>query len=369
LRVDFNVPIEKGIILDDFRIQKSLSTIKYLIEQKAKVILMSHLGNPGEKMDPIFNYLRKILKIEKALDCIGEEIVEKTKELEPGTCLLLENLRKYEEETKNDREFSKELAKLGDIYINEAFSCSHRLHSSIVGITEFLPSGCGFLLEKEVRILSKAIENPLKPLVCIIGGVKIDTKIKLIKNLLKKSDELILGGELANTILRVQGICIGEWPEEKIVNQIQSIDLSQKKVHLPVDVLASPDKSGKIYVRESSLAKVRKDELLLDIGPESIKLFSQIIKKAETIILAGPLGYFENPLFEKGTKEIAKAIIKNNSAYKIAGGGDTLFSLSKFDLERGFDHISTGGGAMLAFLSGEKLPGLIALENEDKKLR
>ncbi len=368
LRCDFNVPIKDGIVQDDFRIQKSLETINYLIEQKAKIILMTHLGDPEQSIEPVFDYLKKIIKVEKGF-VFNQELIKKTKELEPGTCLLLENLRMNSGETENDRDFSQQLSELGDIYINEAFSCSHRLHSSIVGVTEFLPSGIGFLFEKEIKVLSKAIQDPLRPLVSIIGGVKIDTKIKLIQNLLKNSDELILGGGLANTILRVQGICIGQWPEEKIVNQIERINLAQKKVHLPVDVLASPDKSGKDYVRESSLAKVRKDELLLDIGPESIKLFTEVIKKAKTIILAGPLGYFENSLFEKGTKEIAQAIVKNNSAYKIAGGGDTIFSLVKFDLARGFDHVSTGGGAMLSFLSGENLPGLIALENENKKSR
>ncbi len=368
VRCDFNVPLEDGVVQNDFRIKKTLPTIQYLIENKAKVILATHVGDPKGKfdksltIDPIFEHLAKIIKIEKASDCIGQDVIEKTNQIEPGTCLLLENLRFHPGEQENNREFSEELSKVADIYINEAFSCSHRLHSSIVGITEFLPSGAGFLLEKEIKVLSKAIEDPIKPLVCVVGGVKIETRIKLIKNLLEKSDNLILGGELANTILRVNGIYVGNLPDEKIIKEVKGINFSSKKVHLPVDVLASPDKTGKVYIRKSSIGKARKEEMLLDIGPESIKLFSEIIKKAKTIIFAGPLGFFENPLFEKGTKEVGEAIIKNHTAYKIVGGGDTLFAINKFNLEKGFDHISTGGGAMLTFLSGEELPGIIALK-------
>ncbi len=371
VRCDFNVPLKEGVIEDDFRIKKALPTIEYLVKNGAKVILMTHLGKPegkvvnSLKVKPIFDYLSKIFSIQES--SYDKKLIEKTKSLKPGTCLLLENLRFDEREEKNDREFSQELARLGDIYINEAFGCSHRLHSSVVGITEFLPSGAGFLLEKEIESLEKIMKEPLRPLVSVIGGVKINTKIKLIKNLSKKSDELILGGELANTILRVNGLCIGPWPEEKIVKQIKEIDFTSNRVHLPVDVIASADKEGKTYVRESPLAKVRNDEWLLDIGPESIELFSQVIKKAKTIILAGPLGYFENPLFEKGTERIIEIITKNHSAYKLVGGGDTLFAISKFGAEKGFDHISTGGGAMLNFLSGEELPGIVALNEKSKK--
>jgi phosphoglycerate kinase len=370
VRCDFNTPLnEKGDILDDFKIKEVVPTIKYLIKNKAKVILISHLGEPEKaqkfSLKPAALKLGELLSKEVKFldDCIGKDIERQTLKMEAGEILLLENLRFHKEEKENERNFAKELSKLADIYINDSFGSSHRAHASIVGIPEYLPSGAGLLLEKEVRILSKVLETPWLPLVAIIGGAKISTKSKFIKQLLEKADHLLIGGKIANTILVVKGICIGRpWPSEEVIKEVRKFDLTSTKFHLPIDVIVSPNETGKVYVRESASGKVRKDELILDIGPETIRIFSRIIEDAKMIIWSGPLGFFENPLFEKGTKDIAEKIVKNHQAFKIAGGGDTVFALAKFGLRDKFDHISTGGGAMLSFLSGEKLPGIEALE-------
>lgn len=343
VRCDFNIPLnEKGKIEDDFRIKQTIPTIEYLIKNEAKVILMSHLGN-----DKNLAIIKKRLK----------------KYLGSKEFTLLENLRLNKGEKENDDKFARELAKLGDIYINDAFGVCHRAHASVVGVPKYLPSGAGLLLEKEIKILSKSLEKPWRPLVAVIGGAKIASKIKVIKHFLEKADHLLIGGKVANAILIVKGICVGKpWPGEEAAEEIKKFNLTSTKLHLPIDAVASPDETGQFYVRETAPAKVRKDEKLLDIGPETIKMFSKIIKDAKMIIWSGPLGRFEEPLFEKGTKEIAEKIAKNHQAFKVAGGGDTIFALAKFGLRDKFDHVSTGGGAMLEFLSGEELPGLKALK-------
>ena len=324
IRCDFNLPLnKKGQIEDDFRMGQTIPTIEYLIEKQAKLILMSHLGNPKARvveslrLTPIQDKLTEHLdfSVTKALDCIGREIEEQIQEMMPGEILLLENLRFHKEEEEGDFSFAKELAKLADIYINDAFGACHRAHASIIGVPKYLPSAAGLLLEKEIKILSKVFENPLRPLVAIIGGKKIESKSRAIERFLEKADYLLVGGKIADVI-----------------------SIKSDKLCLPIDKTTS-----------------------LDIGPETIKMFSGIIKKAKTILWSGPLGYFEDPKYERGTKEIAQEIVKNKKAFKIAGGGDTVFALSKFGLREKFNHISTGGGAMLAFLGGEELPGLKAL--------
>jgi len=377
VRCDFNIPLdEKGNIGDDFRIKQSIPTIKYLVKNKAKIVLISHLGRPEEVKNPklkVKSYsLRPVaLRLEKLLekriefleDCIGGRIEKRTEEMKQGEILLLENLRFHKGEKENNPKFAKELAKLGDIYINNAFGACHRAHASITGLPQYLPSGGGFLLEKEVKVLSSVLENPWRPLVAVIGGAKLESKTKLLKELLEKADHLLIGGKIANTILIVKGIIVARpWPSEKVVEKIKELNLTSTRLHLPLDAIASPDRTGKIYIRQSAPAKVRKDEELLDIGPETVKIFSEIIKEAKMIIWVGPLGYFEQPPFDRGSREIAEVIARNHKAYKIAGGGDTLFALSKFGLRDKFDHVSTGGGAMLSFLSGEELQGLKALE-------
>ncbi len=371
VRCDFNVPLKEGGVEEDFRIRKALPTIKYLIENKAKVVLMSHLGRPGgEKKDdmslsPVQDKLTELLglSVAKAPDCVGRKIERMTKKIEKGEILLLENLRFHKGEEENDPSFVKDLARMGDIYINDAFGVSHRAHASVKGIVSCLPSGAGFLLEKEIKVLSSVREKPWRPLVAVVGGTKIESKTKLLKEFLEKADHLLIGGKIANAILTVKGIIVGKpWPSEKAVKEIEKLDFTSTKMHLPLDAIASPDMTGKEYTREAASAKLRKDENLLDIGPETVKVFSKVIKEAKMVVWAGPLGYFEQKPFDKGTKEIAEAIVKNHKAYKIVGGGDTISAISSFDLLEGFDHVSTGGGAMLQFLSGEKLPGLEALK-------
>ncbi len=297
VRCDFNIPLdEKENITDDFRIKQTIPTIQYLLHNKAKVILMSHLAG-NRHLDVIWKRVKKYLKTKT------EEIV------------FLDNLRLDQREKENSDEFAKELASLGDIYINDAFGVCHRKHASVVGIPKYLPSGAGFLLEKEIKVLSKVLKNPEHPLVAIIGGVKVESKVKVIEQFLEKADYVLIGGKIA-----------------------YNVNLASSNLYLPVDYKNN-----------------------LDIGPKTIETFSKIIRKAKMIVWAGPVGKFENPLYEKGTKQIAEEISKNNKAFKIAGGGDTIFALTKFGLRDKFDHISTGGGAMLQFLSGEELPGLEAL--------
>ncbi len=374
VRCDFNVPLDdKGNILDDFRIEKTIPTIKYLIKENAKVILMGHLGKPkGKKidilkMDKIQESLAEHLNLSvtKSSDCIGKKIENYTKkEMKNGEILLLENLRFHKEEEEGDSVFAKSLAKLGDIYINDAFGVSHRNHSSVTKAPKYLPRGMGLLLEEEINVFSQKLNNPQRPLVAIIGGAKIETKIKTIKKLLEKSDHLLLGGKVANSVLSIQGLCYGkEKFSDEIKREVEKISLTSTKLHLPVDALVSPNINGNLSVKELALAKTKKGDLLLDIGPETIDIFSNIIKEAKTIIWAGPLGLFENPAFEKGTKEIIESISNNKKCFKIAGGGDTIFAISKFKKINDFNHISTGGGAMLDFIGNETLPGLEALSN------
>jgi 3-phosphoglycerate kinase len=372
LRCDFNVPLsDQGNILDDFRIRKTIPTIDYLLKEKAKVILMSHLGDPGgEKVErlnlaPVQGVLEKYLNlpVAKAPDCLGPEVEELIDRMKGGEVLLLENLRFYREEEEGDEVFARKLAKLGDIYINDAFGASHRSHASIVGVPRFLPSAAGLLLEKEISVLSKIMENPARPFVALVGGAKIESKISVIKAFLEKADHLLLGGKIANSVLGVKGIWMnGKGLTQETIEMINEVPLTSTKLHLPVDALVALDSSGKPYVRESALAETKEHELLLDIGPETINIFSKIIREAETIVWAGPFGFFENPLFEKGTKEIAQAVTSNQKAFKVAGGGETLEFINRIGLAEKFNHVSTGGGAMLEFLSGKTLPGIAALK-------
>tara|TARA_Y100000310_G_C20629664_1_gene787927 strand:- start:112 stop:1275 length:1164 start_codon:yes stop_codon:yes gene_type:complete len=372
VRCDFNVPLDnKGNVLDSFRIKQTIPTIQYLIKKKAKVILMAHLGSPkGEaqeslKLTLIHKKVEELLgsSIIKANDCIGPEVEELVKEMKSGQVILLENLRFHKGEKENDDKFSKDLAKLGDIYINDAFSVSHREHASIIGITKHLPSVAGLLLEKEVKELSRIVKNPKRPLVAIIGGVKISSKIKVIKHFCKKADHLLIGGKVANTILAVKKITSEkvDLPED-IIEEVENIQLTDTNIHLPLDTVVSPDDTGKEYVRQSSLGKVKKTEDILDVGPETVEIFSRIISEAKTIVWSGPIGYFEKPLFENGTKGVAEKVVKNKEAFTVVGGGDTLFAVLKFGVRDQFDHASTGGGAMLTFISNGDLPGLKVLE-------
>jgi len=383
VRCDFNVPIIKSktgeMVVDDFKIERTLPTINYLRKSGAKIILVSHLGRPQSpkkkgkikklySLKPVKKAIENLLgeKIQFSEKIVGGGIEKKIGRMKPGQIILLENLRFDKREEENDPEFARELARLADSYVNEAFSVCHRKHASIVGLPKLLPHFIGLEAEKEVNVLSSISQEPRRPLTIIIGGVKISSKIKMIERFLKFSDFLLFGGEIASNILRVKGISIGQpWPEEKTIDIIKKIRLTDTRVHLPVDVLASPDSGGDVYVRETAPGNIRKGEGIFDIGPETIKTFSRIIKASRTIFWSGPLGFFENKKFSRGTKEIARAIADCQKPFKVAGGGDTAAAIREFGLLEKFSFVSIGGGAMLSFLAGEKLPGLEVLKTMD----
>lgn len=369
VRVDFNVDLDmNGKIIDDFRIRAVLPTINYLREKGAKIILMSHLGDPDGidknlSLAPVREKLSKLLgkDVLKVDGCIGEEIKAMSENLQEGDVLLLENLRFYKEEKENSENFAKELASLADIYINDAFSVSHRQHASLVAITKFLPSCAGLLLEKEVNVLKKIMESPEHPLAVIIGGAKISTKIRLIKNFLSVADDIILGGALANTVLRAKGLAIGKSViEEEMVEEVKNLEITSTKIHIPVDTIVSVDKNGNAPERIAPVGKTEENELILDIGPETEGLFTEVVKGAKTIIWNGPMGLFEVKKFAHGTEAMAKAIAESH-CYSVVGGGETISFLDQASLADKFSHLSTGGGAMLKFLAGEKLSGIEAL--------
>ncbi len=370
LRVDFNVPIGKEGIIDekeDWRIKAAIPTIEYLLKKKAKIILMTHFARPEGKvvedmrLGPVQDRLSQILNLSvtKTPDCIGDVVKEAVEDMQVGEIVLLENLRFHKEEEENDEAFAKELASLGDIYVNDAFSASHRAHASISAITKFIPSYAGLLLEKEVKILSKAINSPKKPATIIIGGAKAETKLPVIKNLLNKFDHVLVGGVVANVILKAKGIDTGKSmlggidPEEA-----KKIDLTNKKLYIPFDVMVCNSKIKRVEI--TPVGKIG-DEKILDIGPETEDLFYNIIIDSKIIIWNGPMGKFENDHFASGTKRIAKALAKSKG-YRIIGGGDTISALDKFGYLDKIDYVCAGGGAMLEFLSGKKLSGLEALE-------
>lgn len=375
MRCDFNVPMEEGKVLDDFKIQRTLQTIRYLRDNGAKIILTSHLGRPQEikqkkerlkccSLKPVKERLERVLreKIRFPKEVLGGKPKKEIKKLKPGQILLLENLRFEKGEEKNDEKFAKELAKLADVYVGEAFGVSHRHHASVVTLPKLLPHFAGFLIREEIEALTKVKESPERPLIVIIGGLKISSKIRVIEEFLEKADHLLFGGKIANVILRVKGISIGKpWPSEDVVQKIGKINLTNPKLHLPVDVIVSPDKTGEIYTRQTGPGNIRKEESVFDVGPETIRNFIDIIKEGKTIVWSGTLGMAENENFKRGTEEVARAIARNHQAFTLVGGGDTVSLVKELDLRDKFSHVSTGGSAMLAFLAGESLPGIEAL--------
>jgi len=311
-------------------------------------------------LEPVRDHLEKLLD-DKIM--FSKKIKKgKTKRMRPGSIMLLENLRFNKGENANEEKFAKSLASLSDSYVNEAFPECHREVASMVLLPKLLPHFAGFQLEKEVDALSKISIEPKRPLCVMIGGIKIESKMKTIDKFLDFADHIVLGGRIANSILNVKGLNIGNpWPQESIVKIIEKISLTDPKIHLPIDALISPDSSGDVYVRKAGIASVRKDEGNFDIGDETIDMFSDVIRQSKTIFWSGPLGMYENKLFEKGTKKIARVLAEHNG-FTVAGGGDTVAALKKFNVLHRFSFVSTGGGAMLAFLSGEDLPGIIALK-------
>ena len=378
VRCDFNVPLKEGRITDDIRIVSALPTINYLREHGARVILMSHLGRPeGEPkkeftLAPVAERLTELLG-EKVIFAASDLVVdEKVKEaanaLKDGEVMLLENVRFRKEETKNGADFAKELASLGDIFVNDAFGTAHRAHASTAGIADYLPCVSGFLIEKEVKFLGDALENPARPFVAIMGGAKVGDKIPVIKNLLKKVDSLIIGGGMAYTFFKAQGYEIGT-----SILDADNIELAKEllaeaekigvKILLPVDAVCAKefknDTEFAVYAKEN----MPKDRMGMDIGPESVKLFTEAVKNAKTVVWNGPMGVFEMPNFENGTKKVAEALAESD-AVTIIGGGDSAAACEQFGLKDKMTHISTGGGASLEFLEGKVLPGVAVIEDK-----
>lgn len=381
-RVDFNVPIDNnGNILDDTRIRKVLPIIKYILQNKGKgkLILASHLGRPKAreetlKMDKVGKKLEDLLKAErigefkvtKLDDCIGEQVEKYVKRSKENEIILLENLRFYKEEENNDDGFARKLAFLGDIYINDAFSASHRAHASIVGVPKYLKTAMGVLFEKEINSLTKLISSPERPYLLILGGAKVSDKLPLLKNLIKIVDEIIIGGAMAYTFIAAKGVPVGKSKVETnlfdTAKELLSIAESKNiKINLPVDHLTAEkiENDAKIFIEET----ISSERIGVDIGPKTTEQFSKRIKEAKTIFWNGPMGVYEIPRFQGGTKIIANEISKSK-AFKVAGGGDTQGVVINFNLEDKFDLVSTGGGATLEFLEGKELPGYAAIHNK-----
>ena len=376
LRVDFNVPFDENLnITDDTRIVESLPTIKYILENEGILIIASHLGRPKGKIDPkqslrpVAKRLGELLnrEVKFAPDCVGPEVKKIVDGLKPGDILLLENLRFHPEEEKNDANFAKELASLAEIYINDAFGAAHRAHSSVEAIAHyFAMPACGFLMEKELKYLEEALKNPQRPLLAIIGGAKVSTKIGVLKNLIDKVDNLVIGGGMCFTFYKAKGLNIGKsLCEDDFVNEAKGL-LGNPKFYLPVDVVIAREVKPGQKIGTVDVSNIPTDAIGVDIGERSISDIKNFIKNAKTIVWNGPMGVFEIDDFAKGTEEIAKAIAEatDRGAISIVGGGDTVAALEKFNLKSKISHVSTGGGASLEFLEGKELPGVKVLKEK-----
>ncbi len=377
MRVDFNVPInENGEITDDKRIKAALPSIQHLIDNEAKVVLMSHFGRPkgkvvdSMKMDPIGIRLGELLgkSITKLDDCIGATVESAVKNMVNGDIILLENLRFHKEEEANDVEFAKQLASLGELYVNDAFGTAHRAHASTAGVAEYLPAVAGFLMEKELKFLGQAVGKPRRPFVAILGGAKVQDKIRVIESLLNKVDTLIIGGGMAYTFLQAQGYEIGKsLLDAERVNFCKEI-LKQAKdknveILLPIDVVVADSFAADAKSKTTAADSIPSDWQGLDIGPKTIALFNEAITKAATVVWNGPMGVFEWSQFATGTNEIANAMA-NSDAITIIGGGDSAAAVEQAGLADKITHVSTGGGASLEFLEGRELPGVAVLNDK-----
>lgn len=373
MRCDFNVPQDAyGNITDNKRILESLPSIKYLLEKKSMIILCSHLGRPGGKFNekfslkPIAMELKRLLNVNIKFvdDVIGTKVENLANNLLPGEILLLENVRFYTDEEKNDKNFAKKLASIAEIYVNDAFGTSHRAHASTEGVTHYLPSVCGLLIEKEINIMGKILENPTRPFLAILGGAKITDKIGVINNLLEKCDCILIGGAMAYTFLKASNVNIGNslCENDKLEIAYKILDTAKKKnvkILLPIDHICS----NNIENKESIITcnKIPDKYMAFDIGPNTIDIYKKEINKSKSIIWNGPMGVFEIIEFSNGTKKIAEAIANNKKCVSIIGGGDSVAAINSLNLSNKITHISTGGGASLEFLEGKELPGIKSL--------
>lgn len=372
VRVDFNTPLDAhGNVANDKRIRAALPTINYLTENKAKVVILTHVGRPkGERVEKlqtnaVARKLSELIekKVVKADEVFGDDVEKKINEMNSGDVIMLENVRFYPEEKENDSEFSKKIANLADIFVNDGFGVSHRSHASITGIPKYLPAYAGFLLEKEIKTLSEVRDNPEKPLIVVMGGVKLETRIPMIEQFIEKADKILFGGAMIFTFYKAQGKNIGKslLDEAHIETAKMLLEKYPEKLVLPIDIVAAKEFKENAEQKTVSVDEIQDDEIGLDVGEKTIKEFAQICSDAKTIVWNGPLGAFEIKPFNKGTFDFATEIAKTN-ARTIIGGGDTAAAVEEANLQDNMSFISTGGGASLMLLEGKKLPGVEALK-------